>query len=74
MDTITVGPQDRARKRQMAGQIERDFPGVLAWYGVYTGAWWAAVQVGDRLRLVEAITPAELREAIANARGWPWPC
>jgi hypothetical protein len=59
--------------RPVAAQIEREFSGVVAWYGTATEAWWAMVRVGGGLRLVEAVSPSELREAIVNARGWPWP-
>jgi hypothetical protein len=61
--------------RTVAREIRREVPGVLAWYGRATQAWWALVPGGGlaRARLVEAINPEELREAIRNARGWPWP-
>ncbi len=54
---------------------EREFPGALtAWYGQFTKTWWALVPVNrGPLRLVEAHSPKELREAIANAATWPWP-
>ena len=59
--------------RRPAAQIEREFAGVVAWYGQATGAWWAMVGVGRGARLVEAVSPDELRTAIMHARGWPWP-
>jgi hypothetical protein len=46
---------------------------VVAWYGHATRAWWAMVPVRRDMRLVEALSPRELREAIVNAQGWPWP-
>ncbi len=54
-------------------RIEREFSGVVAWYGKSTGAWWAMVRLGRGERLVEAVSPRELRDAIVHARGWPWP-
>ncbi|MEU4824614.1 hypothetical protein AB0H37_22325 [Actinomadura sp. NPDC023710] len=60
-------------RRPVAAQIEREFSGVVAWYGTATEAWWAMVRVRGGLRLVEAAGPSELREAIVNARGWSWP-
>ncbi|MFA1548747.1 hypothetical protein [Actinomadura chokoriensis] len=57
----------------MAAEIEREFSGVVAWYGQATGSWWAMVRVHRDARLVEARSPRDLREAIVNARGWPWP-
>ncbi|GLZ12553.1 hypothetical protein Acsp04_27880 [Actinomadura sp. NBRC 104425] len=53
--------------------IRRDFPEIPAWYGKATGSWWAMVPIGARWRLVEAVDPAELRRAILNPAGWPWP-
>ncbi|MFE9106657.1 hypothetical protein [Actinomadura geliboluensis] len=61
------------RSRPVAAAIEREFSGVVAWYGHATGAWWAMVPVRRDVRLVEALSPRELREAIVNAQGWPWP-
>ena len=59
--------------RGVTAQIEREFPEVSAWYGRATGTWWAMVPVRTRWRLVEAISPVELRAAILNRAGWPWP-
>jgi hypothetical protein len=61
------------RTRPVAAQIEREFSGVVAWYGNATGAWWAMVRVHRDACLVEARSPRELREAIVKARGWSWP-
>ncbi|MFB4308737.1 hypothetical protein [Actinomadura sp. GTD37] len=61
------------RSRSVTAAIEREFSGVVAWYGHATGAWWAMVRVRRDVRLVEALSPRELREAIVNAQGWPWP-
>ena len=70
--TATQTMQPRGSKyRPVAAEIERDFSGVLAWYGEATGAWWAMVRVHRDLRLVEAASSQELREAIVSARGWP---
>jgi hypothetical protein len=56
-------------------QIEQECPEVLsAWYGTVTGSWWAMVPLRDGTpRLVEAVNPVELRAAIQNPAGWPWP-
>ncbi|GLZ12389.1 hypothetical protein Acsp04_26240 [Actinomadura sp. NBRC 104425] len=62
---VDAGPVVRA--------IQREYPGVLAWYGMATGSWWAFVPLGQGARLVEAIDPDELREALRNPRAWPWP-
>jgi hypothetical protein len=59
--------------RPVAQQIEREFAGVCAWYGQATGSWWAMVPVRGVPRLVEALSPQELRNAIVSAQGWPWP-
>ena len=66
-------PAAEEKSRRVAAAIERVFSGVVAWYGHATGAWWAMVRVRRDVRLVEALSPRELREAIAQARGWPWP-
>ena len=58
-------------ERPVAAQIEREFPGVVAWHGRATGAWWAMVRVHRGVRLVEALSPRELRDAIVRTRGWP---
>lgn len=60
-------------RRPAAAEIEREFSGVVAWYGQATGEWWAMVRLRCGVRLVEAGDPGALREAIVNARGWPWP-
>lgn len=73
MDGSRVVLPDEVPGRPVAAQIEREFPGVVAWYGTATGAWWAMVRVRQDVRLVEALSPGELREAIVNAWGWPWP-
>ncbi|MFG2091173.1 hypothetical protein [Spirillospora sp. NPDC048824] len=72
MGVSWVAASDQAG-RSVAAQIEREFSGVVAWYGQATGAWWAMVRVHRDVRLVEAVDPRELRDAITNARGWPWP-
>ena len=52
-------------------EIARRYPGVRAWWGEHTGAWWALAR--DRYgrdRLVEAADPAELaRRLEALGRG-----
>lgn len=47
-----------------AREIQRRY-GVTAWFGYFTGHWWALV---DRRRLVEAPTPHRLGAAIMSAR------
>jgi len=59
--------------RQMKTELERGFPGVVAWYGERTGSWWALVPLRGGARLVEAVSADELRQAIAQASTWPWP-
>jgi hypothetical protein len=73
MGVSWVPASDERSRRPPAAQIEREFSGVVAWYGQATGAWWAMVRVRRDVRLVEALSPRELREAIVHARGWPWP-
>lgn len=59
-------------RRLAAARIEREFSGVWAWFGEATGSWWAMVRLPSGPRLVEAVSPEELRKAIVYARGWPW--
>ncbi|GLW65536.1 hypothetical protein Arub01_37800 [Actinomadura rubrobrunea] len=66
-------PVARVDARTAAAQIEREFPGVVAWFGRATRTWWAMVPIGSGWRLVEAIDPAELRQAILTRAMWPWP-
>ncbi|MFD0902512.1 hypothetical protein [Actinomadura sediminis] len=47
-------------------EIERRFPGVVAWYGEHTCRWWAVVWCGQ-WRLLEAPTPRALVGAIEVA-------
>ncbi|GAA1565501.1 hypothetical protein GCM10009678_55680 [Actinomadura kijaniata] len=59
---------------QRAAALEREFGHVLsAWYGQATGKWWALVRARRGLRLVEAVNPRELRDAVVQVDGWPWP-
>ncbi|MCO6008754.1 hypothetical protein NE236_27645 [Actinoallomurus purpureus] len=55
------------------GILRRRFPGMVIWYGPYTGSWWALVPPPVGWRLVEALDPEELTRAIVNAVSWPWP-
>lgn len=57
----------------MRAVLARRFPGVLLWFGVRTGCWWALVPPPAGWRLVEAIDPEELTRAIIEASAWPWP-
>ncbi|GAA2456668.1 hypothetical protein GCM10010191_90120 [Actinomadura vinacea] len=59
--------------RPVTDAIREEFPGVWAWYGHATGSWWAMVPLRCGPRLVEALNPRELRDAIENAANWPWP-
>jgi hypothetical protein len=46
---------------RIAGEVARRFPGVRAWWGEFTGAWWAlARDRHGRDLLVEAADPAAL--------------
>ncbi|RFS86019.1 hypothetical protein D0T12_05140 [Actinomadura spongiicola] len=50
-------------------ELERRFPGVSAWWGEFTGRWWAVTRDWTgRYRLVEASTPGELAVLIAELR------
>lgn len=64
----TPSVEEMAR-RPVAEQIEREFSGVVAWYGRFTRAWWAVVPGHRVVWLVEASDPRALREVIMNARG-----
>ncbi|QXJ20943.1 hypothetical protein AGRA3207_001743 [Actinomadura graeca] len=48
-------------------RIEREFSGVVAWYGRATGAWWAMVRVCEHVRLVEAVGARRLHLAALDA-------
>jgi hypothetical protein len=73
MGVSWVSASQETTRRPVVTEIEREFSGVVAWYGHATRAWWAMVRVRGDVRLVEALNPRELREAIVNARGWAWP-
>ncbi|TDD86801.1 hypothetical protein [Actinomadura rubrisoli] len=46
---------------RVIAELGRRFPGTCAWWGEYTGAWWAISRDGTgRHRLIEADDPAEL--------------
>src|SRR4051794_9985803 len=51
-------------------EVRRRFPGVMAYFGEFTGSWWALI--GGNL--LEARTPREfvevIAEAIAPPRAW----
>jgi len=66
-------PHANLHRQQAAAQIEQEFPEVTAWFGPATRTWWAIVPLGTGWRLVEAVDPAELREAIRRRAIWPWP-
>ena len=48
---------------QVRRDLERLFPGVIAWFGRHTGHWWA--MLGDRL--LEAGSPRELADMIRGS-------
>ncbi|WP_067826970.1 hypothetical protein [Actinomadura kijaniata] len=48
---------------QVVADIKRHFPGVLAWFGEFTGKWWAVVDD----RMIEADTPGQLHQQISDA-------
>ncbi|NVI86943.1 hypothetical protein [Actinomadura sp. BRA 177] len=50
---------------QIRRDLEAAFPGVRAWFGEYTGHWWALVND----RLVEADTPRQLAGKVREALG-----
>ncbi|RAY15361.1 hypothetical protein DPM19_11710 [Actinomadura craniellae] len=50
---------------QVAARIQDRFPGVCAWFGEYTGQWWALTRWG----LIEAPGPAEL---VRRLEGEAW--
>ncbi|MGI5165421.1 hypothetical protein ACQEU3_13785 [Spirillospora sp. CA-253888] len=57
-----------------ASGMEAEFPGIRAWFGLTTRSWWAVVPLRrGGLRLVEADSPRELREAIVNVATWTGP-
>ena len=62
-----------AKARSAVHEIEQAVPGVTAWYGEATEHWWALVWLPEGARLLEAINPRELRDAIANPSTWPYP-
>ena len=68
-----AAPRAELDGQQASAQIEHDFPEVTAWFGTATRTWWAMVPIGTGWRLVEAVDPVELREAIRQRAIWPWP-
>jgi hypothetical protein len=73
--TAPVGPKSRETQkvREIVKYLEGLRSGATVWYGSATGAWWAMVPLRSGMRLVEAVNPRELREAIVNPGAWPWP-
>jgi len=66
LPTPTPVPDQR---RIIAQSLAEQFPGIHAWYGQHTHHWWALVEAKGwrNAQLVEATTPGELHQAIANA-------
>jgi hypothetical protein len=50
--------------------LQRQFPGVVVWYGRTTARWWALLPPAEQGHLLEAATPELLTQAIAAARAW----
>jgi hypothetical protein len=53
-----------------AATLERQFPGVVVWYGHTTRHWWALLFIGQWVQLIEGHTPEQLAHAIGAARSW----
>lgn len=53
--------------------LARRFPGLVIWFGQWTGSWWALIPPPVGWRLVEAVDPDELTRAVIAARTWPRP-
>jgi hypothetical protein len=64
-DTVLDLPLDEGRAT--AREVEREFPGVVAWWGQSTGKWWALVRLGRWSQLIEARNPEDLRQVIRHA-------
>jgi hypothetical protein len=55
---------------RIVAELRRRFPAARAWYGEYTGAWWAITRDrSGRDRLVEAPDPAELGRRLEELCG-----
>ncbi|MFD0685490.1 hypothetical protein [Actinomadura fibrosa] len=56
---------------RISDELRRRFPCVrMAWFGLYTGRWWALVlDAAGHHRLVEAGDPAELSRRVAAVDG-----
>ena len=67
MKTDVQGAVPVAWRRQAVGGIEERFPGVRAWWGAATGAYWAYVPSRDGRwgALVEAAAPRELADLVS---------
>jgi hypothetical protein len=68
---VTSGvPRGDLDTDRVLAELARRFPGVCAWLGVHTGAWWAVTRDAyGRDLLVEARTPAELCGRLESMRG-----
>lgn len=49
--------------------LERRFPGASVWFGQHTFRWWAVVPGSTRWMLVEAMTPMQLADRMAEVLG-----
>ncbi|GLZ03828.1 hypothetical protein Acsp03_12940 [Actinomadura sp. NBRC 104412] len=68
--TPTPLPAATVVDAETIAEVKRSFRqqyDVLAWYGPFTGHWWAMV---GPAHLVEAAQPRELERAIRRAWGW----
>jgi hypothetical protein len=55
---------------RVIAELRRRFPGARAWWGEFTGAWWAISRDRTgRHRLVEAPDPAELGRRLESLGG-----
>ena len=63
---MTAEPNDDKRARALA-EVERDYPGWLAWPGVLAGVVYARRPRSSPPLVVRAISPADLRQAIEAA-------
>lgn len=71
--TQGVGPINGSGTSPGPTDLKERFPGVVTWYGVFTGSWWAYLPIGSG-RLIEAVCPEDLTNTLSGL--WdiqPWP-
>lgn len=49
--------------------LQRRFPGASVWFGQHTFRWWAMMPGSTGWMLLEAMTPMQLADRMAEARG-----